>query len=101
MINTELPEITSLERMPDKRVGKIYLDFLQNGKGKTMASIYSIRPREGAGVSTPLAWDEIDYDLDLTSYNIHTVPARLREKGDLWQDFFKDSLDLKTILGNL
>ena len=87
--------------MPAKRVGKIYLDYLQNGKGKTMASIYSIRPREGAGVSTPLEWDEINYDLDLNAFNIFTVPKRLGEKGDLWKDFFNDSLDLKSVLGNL
>ncbi|HEX9979738.1 MAG TPA: DNA ligase D [Flavobacterium sp.] len=101
MVNRELPDITSLERMPNKRVGKVYLDFLQNGRGKTMASIYSIRPREGAGVSTPLDWDEINFDLDLTAFNIHTVPDRLREKGDLWKNFFNDSLDLKALLKSL
>ncbi|HLA54670.1 MAG TPA: DNA ligase D [Flavobacterium sp.] len=101
MANRELPEITSLERLPAKRVGKVYLDFLQNGKGKTMASIYSIRPREGAGVSTPLEWDELDDKLDLQKFNIRTLPERLKEKGDLWKDFFKDSMDLKTILSNI
>ncbi len=101
MVNRALPEITSLERMPAKRVGKVYLDFLQNGKGKTMASIYSLRPRESAGVSTPLDWSEINYDLDLNAFNINTVPDRLQEKGDLWKDFFKDKLDLKSILKSL
>ena len=101
MVNRALPEITSLERMPAKRVGKVYLDFLQNGKGKTMASIYSLRPRESAGVSTPLDWSEINYDLDLNAFNINTVPERLQEKGDLWKDFFKDKLDLKSILKSL
>ncbi|RZJ31866.1 MAG: DNA ligase D [Flavobacterium sp.] len=101
MINRELPDITSLERMPKKREGKIYLDFLQNGKGKTMASVYSIRPREGAGVSTPLEWDEINEKLDLQKFNIKTIPARLEEKGDLWRDFFNDAIDLKKILASL
>ena len=87
--------------MPAKRVGKVYLDFLQNGKGKTMASIYSLRPRESAGVSTPLDWSEINYDLDLNAFNINTVPERLQDKGDLWKDFFKDKLDLKSILKSL
>ncbi len=98
MVNRELPNITSLERMPNKRVGKVYLDFLQNGRGKTMASAYSVRPREGAGVSTPLSWDEVNDDLDLSEFNLLTIPDRLKEKGDLWKDFFKDSLDLKKIL---
>lgn len=98
MVHRDLPEITSLERMPSKRKGKVYLDFLQNGKGKTMASIYSLRPREGAGVSTPLEWSEINDSLDLKKYNINTIEKRLEEKGDLWKDFFKDAIDLKDIL---
>jgi bifunctional non-homologous end joining protein LigD len=101
MVNRDLPDITSLERMPAKRVGKVYLDFLQNGKGKTMASVYSIRPREGAGVSTPLEWEELNDDLDLQKYNIQTTPARIAEKGDLWKDFFENSLDLSKVLANL
>lgn len=101
MVHRELPNITSLERMPAKRVGKIYLDFLQNGRGKTMASIYSIRPREGAGVSTPLDWDEINDNLDLTKFNINTIPQRLQQKGDLWKNFFDDAIDLKDALSNL
>ncbi len=101
MVHRELPDITSLERMPDKRKGKVYLDFLQNGKGKTMASIYSLRPREGAGVSTPLAWDEIDESFDIKNYNIFTILPRLHEKGDLWKGIFDDSIDLKQVLANL
>lgn len=101
MVNTELPDITSLERMPKKREGKVYLDFLQNGKGKTMASIYSLRPREGATVSTPLDWDEINDKLDLKKFNIKTVPKRLEEKGDLWKDFFNNAIDLKKALAHL
>jgi bifunctional non-homologous end joining protein LigD len=101
MVNRELPDITSLERMPKNRVGKVYLDFLQNGKGKTMASIYSVRPREGAGVSTPLEWSEIDDKLDLQKFNIKTLPDRLNKKGDLWKDFFNDAIDLKKTLANL
>lgn len=98
LVNHDLPDITSLERMPNKRKGKVYLDFLQNGKGKTMASIYSLRPREGVGVSTPLEWDEVNDTLDLADYNLKTIPKRLEEKGDLWKNFFDESVDLKKIL---
>jgi len=101
MVHRDLPDITSLERMPAKRKGKVYLDFLQNGKGKTMASIYSLRPREGAGVSTPLEWDEINNKLDLKAFNLKTIPKRLEEKGDLWKDFFKESINLKKILESI
>lgn len=101
MVHRELPDITSLERMPDKRKGMVYLDFLQNGKGKTMASIYSIRPREGAGVSTPLEWGEINYDLNLADYNLKTIVGRIEKKGDLWKGIFDDAIDLKQILQNI
>lgn len=98
MVLKKLPNIVSLERSPSKRKGKVYLDFLQNGKGKTMASIYSLRPREGANVSTPLNWDEINDKLKLSDFNIKTLPKRVEEKGDLWANFFDDAIDLKSIL---
>lgn len=101
MVLKKLPEIVSLERSPAKRKGKVYLDFLQNGKGKTMASIYSLRPREGANASTPLNWDEINDKLDLSKFNIKTLPKRLEEKGDLWANFFDDAIDLKSILDRI
>jgi len=101
MVFKKLPEIVSLERSPSKRKGKVYLDFLQNGKGKTMASIYSLRPREGANVSTPLDWDEINDKLKLSNFNIKTLPKRLEERGDLWANFFDNAIDLKSILDRI
>lgn len=101
MVNRELPKITSLERMPKNRIGKVYLDFLQNGRGKTMASVYSLRPREGAGVSTPLEWAELTARFDPAKFNYFTIEARLRKKGDLWKDFFDNAIDLKSILKSL
>lgn len=98
MVHRELPKITSLERMPTKRKGKVYLDFLQNGKGKTMASIYSLRPREGATISVPLEWSEVNGRLNLKKFNLKTIGKRLEEKGDLWKDIFSDAVDLKEIL---
>lgn len=66
-----------------------------------MASIYSLRPREGANVSTPLDWDEINDKLKLSNFNIKTLPKRLEEKGDLWANFFDDAIDLKSILDRI
>jgi len=100
MVQRKLPEIVSLERLPEKRIGKIYLDFLQNGKGKTMASVYSLRLREGAGVSTPIDWSELTPKFDPKKFNIHTVPDRLKQKGDLWKGIFDQRVDLKKILSN-
>lgn len=98
MVHQALPKITSLERMPNKRKGKVYLDFLQNGKGKTMASIYALRPREGATISVPLEWKEVNGRLDLKKFNLETISDRLRKKGDLWKDFFAEAIDLKEVL---
>lgn len=98
MVHRDLPKITSLERMPDKRKGKVYLDFLQNSKGKTMASIYSLRPREGATISVPLDWSEVNGRLNLKKFNLKTIKKRLEEKGDLWKDFFSNAIDLKDVL---
>jgi bifunctional non-homologous end joining protein LigD len=100
-VHNALPKITSLERLPKNRIGKIYLDFLQNGKGKTMACAYSLRPREGATASTPLDWEELDSKFDLKNYTIKTLPERVKEKGDLWANFFEDAIDLKAILDKL
>jgi bifunctional non-homologous end joining protein LigD len=101
-VHTALPDITSLERMPNKRKGKVYLDFLQNGRGKTMSCAYSLRPREGATASTPLEWEELNQkNFSVKNYNIKTLPKRVKEKGDLWAGFFKNAIDLEEILGKL
>lgn len=100
-VNKALPKITSLERSPTKRKGKIYLDFLQNGKGKTMACAYSLRPREGATASTPLEWDELTDTFNIKDFNIKTLPERVKVKGDLWKNFFMDAVDLKNILDKI
>jgi bifunctional non-homologous end joining protein LigD len=101
-VHKALPDITSLERSPSKRVGKVYLDYLQNGKGKTMACAYSLRPREGATASTPLNWDELDdKNFDIKNYTIKTLPERVKQKGDLWKNFFKDAIDLNEVLNKL
>lgn len=101
MVQRELPDLVSLERMPGKRKSKVYLDFLQNGRGKTMAAAYSLRPREGATASTPLSWDEIDESLNLKDYNIKTVPKRIEKHGDLWAGVFDAAIDLKKLLKRL
>lgn len=72
------------------RPGKIFIDYLRNGRGATSVATFSTRARAGATVATPLAWDELTPDLDLQSFNYLSVPKRLREqKGDPWARFFK------------
>src|SRR6185503_2167771 len=64
MVHERVPKITSILRLPAKRQGKVYLDFLQNRKGQTLAAPYSARPHPGAPVSTPLEWSEVNEKLD-------------------------------------
>jgi bifunctional non-homologous end joining protein LigD len=78
-----LPDISTVERMKDKRSGKLYVDYGQNGEGKTVVAPYTIRARDGAVVSTPIDWDELDEKLDPARFTIRTVLERVRERGDL------------------
>lgn len=89
------PETTSLERSPAKRKNKIYLDFLQNRRGQTIAAPYSLRPKRGATVSTPLDWEEVNESLSLKDYTIYNTMDRLKEKGELWKDILKTKNNLE------
>jgi bifunctional non-homologous end joining protein LigD len=98
LVNQKLPDITSVERMPKKRQKKVYLDFLQNRKGQTLAAAYSIRPKPGASVSTPLEWSEVRTGLDPKKFTIKTIFDRLKKKGDLWKPVLGRGVDLKKAL---
>jgi bifunctional non-homologous end joining protein LigD len=101
VVNRRNPDLTSLERSPAKRKGRIYLDYLQNREGATMAAPYAARPRDGAPVSMPLDWKEVTPRLDPLDFNIRTVPERMSKKGDAWRDLFKKRLDLNAALARL
>jgi bifunctional non-homologous end joining protein LigD len=94
------PKIATVERMVRARPsGAVYVDFLQNIRGKTVAGVYSVRAQPRPSVSTPLAWDELDETLDPESFTIDTVIPRLRTVGDLWGDGMKEPNSLDGILG--
>ncbi len=101
LANKELPEITSMERNPAKRKTKIYLDYLQNRRGQTLACAYSIRPLGGAPVSTPLKWNEVKIGLNPKKFTIKNTPARLKKEGDLWKPILGTGIDLKSALKKL
>jgi bifunctional non-homologous end joining protein LigD len=94
------PEAATVERALKRRdASAVYLDCLQNGFGKTLASAYSVRASSFAGVSTPLAWSELDGKLDARDFTIRTLPARLRDAGDLWAGLRKaKGIDLDATL---
>jgi bifunctional non-homologous end joining protein LigD len=85
---------TSLERVPAARKGKMYIDVYQNRRGQTLAAPYSIRPRDGAPVSTPLAWEELVPGLSPAAFTIKTLRERLDRVGDLWGGVLGPGIDM-------
>jgi bifunctional non-homologous end joining protein LigD len=85
LVSRRHPEAATVERVVKKRdVTSVYIDYLQNVPGKTLACAYSARASEYAGASTPLTWEELDDRLDPRAFTIRTLPERLRRVGDLW-----------------
>lgn len=96
-----LPATTSVLRSPSLRQGKVYLDFLQNRMGQTLAAPYSARPVAGARVSAPLAWKEVRRGLDPGRFTIRTIRQRLDKLGDLWTPVLGAGIDLGDCLERL
>jgi bifunctional non-homologous end joining protein LigD len=102
VIVAELPDIATLTRQVHKRDGKVYLDFVQNGYGRLLVAPFSVRPLPGAPVSTPLEWKEVTPELDIKTFTIKTVPARLKKmKRDPLVQALADAPDLIGILERL
>jgi bifunctional non-homologous end joining protein LigD len=76
--------VATVERAVDARGRRVYIDYLQNIRGKSLATAYSARATEFAGVSTPLTWREVHAGLDRRDFTLRTLPARMRAIGDLW-----------------
>lgn len=93
IICTMLPDIATIERAVKKRGAKVYVDYMQNVKGKTLCSAYSVRPRHGATVSTPIYWEEVN-QVSPTDFNIKTIIPRLRELGELFAPVLSDRQSL-------
>ncbi len=72
-----LPDVATVARAIPARKGRVYVDALQNGRGKLLAAPYSVRPHPGAPVSTPLSWSEVVPDLDVKAFNLRTLSGRL------------------------
>ena len=80
VVAQERSATATVERSPEKREGRVYVDYLQNGRGKLLVAPYSTRPLPGAPVSTPLRWREVDGDLDPSRFTIESVPRRIRSQ---------------------
>lgn len=97
----QLPKIVSLERHPAKRQRKVYIDYLQNAKAQTLACPYSLRPKPGATVATPLEWKEVKPGLDPKKFNIRTIFPRIKKHGDLIRPILGKGVNLKKALSRL
>ena len=101
IVNNRIPEFTSLERSPSKRKKKIYLDYLQNRSGQTLAAPYSVRPRPGATVATPLFWEEVKTGLTPENFTIINIPERLNKIGDIFKGILGKGIDIQKSIKKL
>jgi len=85
VIERTFPDITTTERSVSKREGKMYLDYMQNVKGKTIVAPYSPRPKKGAPVSCPITWTELEQGVTADMFTIKNMPERVKEKGDIFE----------------
>jgi len=76
----------------------VLIDSNQNGEGKTIASVYSLRPKPGAPISTPLRWDEVNEDLDPAAFTMEAVLARIDQHGDLFEGVLRGKQSLAKAL---
>jgi bifunctional non-homologous end joining protein LigD len=102
LVHEQLPRLTTLERSLSKRKkNQLYLDYLQNKRGQTLACAYSLRPREGATVSAPLDWKEVKPGLDPRDFTIRNMLGRIEKKGDLFKGVLGKGIDMRKALKRL
>ncbi|KAF2329015.1 DNA ligase D [Flavobacterium daemonense] len=100
-VENRIPQITTTERSIKKRNSRLYIDYLQNRRGQTLAAPYSVRPKTGATVSTPLEWNEVSEKLHPSQFTIKNVLKRFEKKGDLWKPVLSKGADIKRIIKKL
>lgn len=98
IVHEQLPEYTSMERQIKNRGGKMYLDFLQNRPGATIACPYSLRPKVGATVSMPLHWEEVKKGLTMKDFTIKNAIERIKVEGDLFKGALGQGIDMEKAL---
>jgi bifunctional non-homologous end joining protein LigD len=102
VVVNRIPKVATINRNPHTRKGRVYIDYLQLGHGKTIAATFSVRPVPRAPVSAPMSWKELKTSLDPTIYNIETMPARMsRMKRDPFLDAIEKHATLEDALPHL
>jgi bifunctional non-homologous end joining protein LigD len=77
--------ITAEYRVAERPRGRVLVDYNQNAWGRTLASVYSVRPTDGATVSAPVTWEEVERGIEIGDFRLDNMPARVRKLGDLWK----------------
>ncbi|UKJ08515.1 DNA ligase D [Solitalea lacus] len=96
-VHNRIPKFTSVERSPQKRQKKVYIDYLQNRKGQTIAAPFSLRPKPKATVSWPLHWNQVNKSLSMNDYTIFNVPDMLKSFDDPWKALNTSPINLRSI----
>jgi len=90
------PKIATVERTIAKRKStQVYVDWMQNARGKSLASVFTARAKPKASVSMPLLWKQISQHVKISDFTITNVPELLKKKGDAWADFLGARQTLK------
>ena len=99
LVVSRIPDLATINRNPGSRAGKVYIDYLQLGHGKTIAAPFSVRPVDGAPVSTPLDWKELKPNLEPANFNIKTMPPRMAKlRRDPFIGALQDQMTLEDAL---
>ena len=100
MLMSRFPKKITMEWNTAKRTGKVFFDYNQNSRGKTIASVYSVRPTTSATVSMPVRWEELG-DIVPKDFTLLTVPDIMRRKSDPWRGVLEHKQDMNSILSSI
>jgi bifunctional non-homologous end joining protein LigD len=81
--------LTAVYQVSKRPKGRVLVDYNQNAWGRTLASVYSVRPNKLPSVSTPITWKELERGIAIEDFRIDNVPARIRKLGDLWKPLYE------------
>ena len=90
------PKIATVERAIAKRKKEqVYVDWMQNARGKSLAAVFTARAKPKATVSMPLTWKQVEQGVKISDFTVKNVPALLKKSGDAWSEFFDQRQTLK------
>lgn len=85
-LEAEAPDtVTAVYKVANRPPGRVLVDYNQNAWGRTLASVYAVRARPGATVSTPVTWEEVEQGVEVADFTLRNVPERVASQGDLWR----------------